>query len=213
MQDKTNIDQYCAEHSLPESELAQQLTLDTKQTMIGAEMLSGSSVSGLLKFLIGLIGAGKVLEIGTYTGHGALSMAEALPNDGQLITLEKSAPAVAFAKKYFDKSPHGHKITQHKGTALDILPEIIKTDAGSFDLIFIDADKQPYPDYVNYAIELCRPNGLVIVDNALWNGTVLEPDTLQAKAIAKMNQQVLQDPRVENILLPISDGLHIMRKL
>lgn len=206
------LNQYCEAHTPPESDLARALFAETKETMIGAEMLSGHLSSAFLQFLIRLIDAKKILEIGTFTGHGALSMAEALPDDGQIITLEKSTPGHEFAKRYFAQSPHGHKIDARLGLALELLPELINTVAGTFDLIFIDADKPNYPNYVDASIKLLRIGGLMIVDNALWGGRVLNPETKQDIGIDTTNKRILQDPRLENILLPIADGMHLARK-
>ena len=207
------ITQYCEDHLTPESDLAKQLFKETVDTMVGAQMLSGHLSSAFLQFLIGLTHAKKILEIGTYTGHSALSMAEALPDDGKVITIEKSEPAFEFAKRYFSQSPHHRKIKQHQGLGADVLSELIKTETNAFDLIFIDADKPNYPAYLNAAIQLTKINGIIVVDNALWGKRVLSPETKQDHAIAKTNDLMLQDKRLENILLPIADGMHLARKI
>ena len=137
-----------------------------------------------------------------------MKMAEALPEDGELYTLEYNAEHAAMARRYFERSPWADKITLMEGPALESLPKI----EGSIDLSFIDADKENYIHYYNHLVEVTRPGGLIMLDNALWSGAVLEPIEPSDHALAKMNQVVLEDPRVHNLLLPVRDGVMIAQK-
>jgi caffeoyl-CoA O-methyltransferase len=168
----------------------------------------GRVEGALLRILVGAIGARRVLEIGTFTGFSGLSMAEALPDDGELVTCDIDPKATAMARQFFDRSPHGKKITIALGDAL----ETLKTLSGPFDLVFLDADKERYPDYYEATLPMLRAGGLVVADNTLWSGEVLDPQTASAKAIARFNRRVTTDPRVDNVLLPVRDGIMLARK-
>jgi len=151
-----------------------------------------------LKMLVAIAGARRVLEIGTFTGYSALCMAEALPDDGELHTLDRDPEATRVARSFFDKSPHGKKIRLHLGDALDSL-RALPADA-TFDLVFIDADKERYTDYFEAVLPLLRKGGLVVADNTLWSGRVLAPTSETDRAIVRFNDHVMNDPRVENVL-------------
>ncbi len=179
------------------------------------EMLSGHVEGKLLQFLVRATGAKRILEIGLFTGYSALAMAEALPDDGHLVACEIDAYAAAFARSWFDRSPHGAKIAIEVAPAKQTL-ERMHEQGASFDFVFIDADKGQYATYLDLLVgsELLTPTGLVCVDNTLMQG---EPwadraRTPNGEAIAAFNAHVAADPRIENVLLPIRDGLTLIRR-
>ncbi|MDF2529375.1 MAG: methyltransferase [Gammaproteobacteria bacterium] len=204
------IETYAAFYSSSDSALLQQLANDTK-AMTGSQMLSGRLVGQLLRILIKLRQAKTVLDIGTYTGYSALSMAEALPQDGQVITIESSKPALDIANKYFTQSQHASKIKPMLGEALELLPQL----SGSFDLIFIDADKLRILEYYEHSLAKLNSGGVMVIDDVLWRGEVLEPEPSdkRAQVMQKLNQHILQDHRVENLLLPLRHGLNVVLKI
>ncbi|MGZ5564184.1 MAG: O-methyltransferase, partial [Chthoniobacterales bacterium] len=148
------------------------------------------------------------LEIGMFTGYSTLMMAEALPDDGRLITCEIDPKAEAIARRYFAQSPQGQRITIRMGPAL----ETIRTLSGPLDLVFIDADKVNYSNYYEACIPLLRPGGLIIGDNVLWSGKVIDPKDDDTRAIVAFNRLVQSDPRVENVCLTVRDGMMLARK-
>src|SRR5262249_31952132 len=156
-----------------------------------------------LQVLARLICARNILEIGMFTGYSTLMMAEALPDDGRLITCEIDPKAEAIARKYFAESPHGHKITIRIGPALDR----IKTLSGPFDLVFIDADKPNYCNYYKACFPLVKPGGLIIGDNVLWSGKVIDPKDDDTRAIIAFSDLIQSDPRIENVCLTVRDGM------
>ena len=171
-------------------------------------MLVGPLEAAFLKTLIQAIGAQRVLEIGTFTGYSALAMAEALPDDGQVITCEIDPDTASMAHTFWDRSPYGKKIEVRIGPALDTLTTL----SGSFDLIFIDADKINYVGYYRRGLELLSPRGVILIDNVLWSGDVLNetsPDPSTA-AIQELNRFVASDPRVLAVLLPLRDGVFMI---
>ncbi|MSP23684.1 MAG: methyltransferase [Myxococcales bacterium] len=174
------------------------------------QMQVGRVEGSLLRMLAKLIGARRILEIGTFTGFSALCMAEALPDDGVLCTCEISAEVAAVAQRFFDRSPHGNKIQLLVG---DALASVGALDDRPFDLAFIDADKERYLDYYEAILPRLRAGGLLVADNVLWSGAVLEPKTPAAFAIAAFNDRVQRDARVENLFLPVRDGVMLARKL
>jgi caffeoyl-CoA O-methyltransferase len=157
------------------------------------------------------MGARRVIEIGTFTGYSGLSMAEALPDEGELITCDIDPHATRIAREFFDKSPHGKKITIRLGDALETLRGLPSSQP--FDLAFIDADKERYVDYYDALVPLIRPNGLIVADNTLWSGKVVDPQDASTRAIVAFNARVTADPRVENVLLSVRDGVMLARKL
>jgi caffeoyl-CoA O-methyltransferase len=171
-------------------------------------MLSGRTEGQLLRLLIRMIGASRVLEVGTFTGYSALMMASALPANGELITLEMDPLAEKVARRYFAESEHGGKIRLLMGPALETLAGL----AGPFDFAFVDADKQNYPRYYDRILPLLRPGGLLVVDNVLWSGRVLDPRDEETLAIHELNERARTDPRVEHVLLTVRDGVLIARK-
>ena len=197
------VEQYAHDHTKPESELFRRLREETYREMSSPQMQVGRIEGQFLKLLVRLTGARRVLEIGMFTGYSALMMAEGLPDDGRLITCDINPQAEAIARRYFDESEHGHKIEIRIGPALDT----IKTLDEPLDLVFIDADKGNYGNYYEAVMELVRPGGLIVADNVLWSGEVIDPQDEAGRAIVAFNQRVQQDPRVENVCLTVRDGI------
>ena len=202
------IEQYAFDHTSEEGELLRRLEEETYEKLEIPQMTTGRIEARLLKLLARLVGARRILEIGTFGGYSALSMAEALPEEGTLVTCEEDPVAIAFAQKYFSESPHGKKITQMEGPAL----ESIKKLTGTFDMAFIDADKINYSNYYEAILPMIRPGGLIAVDNVLWSGRVLDPQDESDRAIHQFNERVVNDQRVESVLLTVRDGLNCIIK-
>lgn len=202
------IEQYAYDHTQSEGDFLLQIQKETYASLECPQMLTGRIEGRLLKLLAQLLGARRILEIGTFSGYSSLSMAEALPDDGILITCEIDPPAIEFARRYLSQSPHGKKITLREGPAL----ETIKTLQGGFDMVFIDADKLNYLNYYEAVLPLMRSGGLIAVDNVLWSGRVLNPVDDHDKAIHHFNETVIRDARVEQVMLPIRDGIYCIRK-
>ena len=202
------IEKYAYQHTSQEGGLLRRLEEETYEKLEIPHMTTGRVEARFLKLLARLVGARRILEIGTFGGYSALSMAEALPEEGTLVTCEMDPIAIAFARKYFSESPHGKKITLLEGPAL----ESIKTLAGPFDMAFIDADKENYSNYYEAILPLIRQGGLIAVDNVLWSGRVLDPKDDSDKAIHQFNERVMQDQRVESVLLTVRDGLNCIIK-
>ena len=171
-------------------------------------MLTGRIEGRLLKMLAQLLGARRVIEVGTFGGYSAISIAEALPEDGYIVTCEIDPVAIKFAKRFFAESPHGDKIILKEGPALDTLKKL----SGFFDMAFIDADKENYLNYYEALLPMIRSGGLIVVDNVLWSGRVLSPIEASDHAIHKFNQRVTSDHRVEKVMLTIRDGVSLLRK-
>jgi caffeoyl-CoA O-methyltransferase len=202
------IEDFAAAHSDAPSELLVRLREETIASIESPGMQVGPLEGALLRMLVRLTGARRVLEIGMFTGYSALCMAEGLPDDGELITCDVNPKAEAIARRYFAQSPHGKKIHVRMGPAL----ETIKTLKGPLDLVFIDADKSNYPAYYDAVFPLLRQGGLIVGDNTLWSGKVLDPKTEDDRAIVAFDQKVAQDPRVERVLLTVRDGVMLARK-
>lgn len=205
------LDEYVVAHSESEPELLQQLTRETYQKILRPIMLSGPYQGRVLSSLSKLIRPKNILELGTFTGYATLCLAEGVQKDGEIHTIDIDEELVDFQRKYFDKSNYGHQIFQHLGSALDIIPKLEQT----FDLVFIDADKPNYSNYFHLIIDKLNPGGVIISDNVLWHGKVVEPlnpDDKSTKAILDYNILLKEDSRVETVLLPIRDGLTISRK-
>ncbi len=205
------LDDYVVQHTENEPELLRELSRETFQKMLQPRMLSGHFQGRILSFLSKLIRPKKILELGTFTGYSALCLAEGLDKDGELHTIDKNEELVSFQKRYFNRSIHGSKIHQHTGCAL----EIIKKLNYEFDLIFIDADKSNYVNYFNLLANKIKRGGVLISDNVLWSGKVIEPlenSDLSTKVLIEYNKLLKEDPRFETILLPIRDGLTLSIK-
>ena len=197
------IEEYAFDHTSYEGDLLKQLEQETYEKLDIPQMTTGRIEARLLKMLARLTGAKRILEIGTFAGYSALSMAEALPEEGELVTCEMDPEAIFVAKKYFGLSPHGKKITLMEGPALDSLKKV----SGFFDMAFIDADKENYSNYYDAIFPLIRPGGLMAIDNVLWSGRVLDPKDNSDKAIHELNEKVVRDNRVESVMLTVRDGL------
>ncbi|MBJ7879097.1 O-methyltransferase [Gelidibacter salicanalis] len=205
------LDRYITEHSEDEPELLQQLSRETFQKILQPRMLSGHYQGRVLSMISKLVNPEAILEIGTYTGYSALCLAEGLQKDGILHTIDLNEELVDFQRKYFDKSDYGTQIHQHLGDALDIIPKLDWT----FDLVFIDADKENYTNYFHLVVDKLKPGGIILSDNVLWSGKVLEPlekDDVSTAALITYNTLLKNDQRVETIVLPIRDGLTVCRK-
>jgi predicted O-methyltransferase YrrM len=203
-----NLERYAEDHSGEVPPLLERLEKETLERMKSPQMLSGRTEGQLLALLVKMLGARRVLEVGMFTGYSALMMASALPDDGELITMDVDPDAQAVATRYFSESPHGRKIHVRMGPALDTLATL----EGPFDFAFIDADKKNYPTYYDRVVALLRPGGVVAVDNVLWSGEVLDPGDDEARAIHALNDRVHADPRVDHVLLTVRDGVLIARK-
>ncbi len=204
----TRLEEYAIAHSRGVSPLLQELQTYTYEHCANPQMVTGPLEAGFLRMLVQLIGARRVLEIGLFTGYSALAMAEVLPVDGELISCEIDHQHCAIAKSFFSRSPHGDKIRIVLGPALETLDTVI----GPFDLVFLDADKENYRQYYEKALSLLRPEGLLVADNTLWSGRVLDPKKDTDHALVAFNQRVQRDDRVENVLLTVRDGMMLARK-
>ncbi|MCH7953013.1 MAG: class I SAM-dependent methyltransferase [Chloroflexi bacterium] len=203
------IEAYAQDHSTAVPPLLAELTQATQEKFGGLAMMLSGQVEGLLlQTLVASIGAKRALEVGTFTGFSALMMAAALPDDGEIVTLEISAEHAAFARSFFERSPDGHKVRLIEGPALDSL----QTLEGPFDLVFIDADKAGYVDYYEAALSMLSERGVIAVDNVLWSGYVLDPKEDDGRAIAAFNDHVARDERVSHVLLTIRDGIMLIRR-
>ncbi|MFK5958889.1 MAG: O-methyltransferase [Lutibacter sp.] len=204
------IDKYIVAHSQKEPEILQQLNKETWQKVLNPRMLSGAFQGRLLAMISKLIQPLNILEIGTYTGYSALCLAEGIQKKGTLITIDKNEELESFAKKYIDKSPYKNQIKQLVGNAIEIIPDLNE----KFDLVFIDADKSNYVNYFNLIIDKMNSGGVILSDNVLWSGKVVEevnPKDNDTKTLLAYNQLLNSDDRIESILLPIRDGLTISR--
>jgi caffeoyl-CoA O-methyltransferase len=197
------IEEYAERHTRALSDLHGRLWQETHQKTDYPGMMVGPLEGALLRLLVRLTGGKRVLEIGMFTGYSALAMAEALPEDGQLITCDVNPETTEIARRYFAESAHGHKIEIKLGPARQTL----KALKGPFDLCFIDADKESYGDYYDLAVDLVRQGGLIVLDNMLRGGRVLRPRDQDARTVAALNDRIQKDTRVENVLLPIRDGV------
>ncbi len=204
------LDEYAVKHTQAEPELLARLSGETFQKVLQPRMLSGHYQGRLLSILSKISAPKRILEIGTYTGYSALCLAEGLQTGGDLHTIDINEELVDLQKKYFDLSPYKTQIHSHLGDALEILPKL----SGKFDLVFMDADKPNYPAYFDLIIEKINSGGILLTDNVLWSGKVVEDikeDDLSTKALLEYNKKVAEDTRLETILLPVRDGLSITR--
>lgn len=202
------IDKYVVKHSENEPQLLKALTRETYQKVLQPRMISGHYQGRVLSIISKLIRPNVILEIGTYTGYSALCLAEGLDPDGVLHTIDINEELVDFQRRYFNKSAYGPQILQHLGPAADIIPTLDT----KFDLIFIDADKPNYIVYFNQIIDKLSPGGVILSDNVLWSGKVVEEldsKDLSTKIVLDYNTLLKEDPRLETVLLPIRDGLTV----
>lgn len=202
------IDQYAFRNTRAENDLLQALAERTEQDMSDPQMLTGRVQGRLLKLLVQLSRPRLVLEVGTFTGYSALSMAEGLGPEGRVVTCEIDPLAQKVAQEAFDASPVGERIEIRMGPAL----ETIRSLDEAVDLSFIDADKEHYPEYYEAIVERTRPGGLLILDNMLWSGKVLDPRDEISRILDALNRRIAEDDRVENVLLTVRDGVQVVRK-
>jgi caffeoyl-CoA O-methyltransferase len=203
------IDAYAHEHTRARPPLFDELRDYTHSNVASPQMQVGRVEGTLLKLLAATVGARRILEVGTYTGYSALCLAEALPPDGELITCDRSEEFAGVARRFFARSAHGHKIKIVLGDALATVKAL---PPDPFDMAFLDADKARYPDYYEEIVPRLRPGGLLVIDNVLWSGEVLAPETDDALGIAEVNRRATADARVENVLLPVRDGVMLVRR-
>jgi caffeoyl-CoA O-methyltransferase len=204
-----NIHRYCKEHTASDNRLLSELEKYTWDNEDVPQMISGQMVGKFLQSIIRMLAAQKIVEVGTFTGYSALQMAEAIPLHGEIHTCELMKKHAATAQSFFNKSDYGKKITIHEGPALKSL-EILK--AGNFDMAFIDADKSNYLEYYKRCLVLIRAGGVIILDNMLWSGSVIDPNDDDSKALRKTGDYIQEDNRVFNMLFPIRDGLMLCIK-
>ena len=206
------LEDYIEHHSEKEPQHLAALNKETYQKILLPRMLSGHFQGRVLSMLSKLIRPVNILEIGTYTGYSALCLCEGMQDEGQLHTIDIKEELIDFQRKHFDKSPWGNQIVQHLGEAIDIIPDLNL----KFDLVFIDADKENYINYFEMIVPKMNKGGIILSDNVLWSGKVLEPlqkNDLSTKILLEYNQLLNNDPRVETVLLPIRDGLTVSRVL
>jgi len=206
------INDYAEKHTSKEPLLLQELRTETWQKVLIPRMLSGHLQGRLLAMISKILQPQSILEIGTYTGYATLCLAEGLTNKGVIHTIDHNEELVEFQKKYFQKSKYSNQIIQHTGEALDIIPKL-KTN---FDLVFIDADKKNYSRYYDQVIDVLNKGGIILSDNVLWSGKVLdenENNDVDTQAIISFNRKISSDIRTETILLPFRDGISLTRKL
>lgn len=207
-----NLNDYAENHSQEASDVLKELHRYTYAKVLTPRMLSGHLQGRFLSFISQFIQANNILEIGTYTGYSAICLAEGLEKDGQLHTIEINEELQEQALTYFEKAQLNNKIHMHIGHALDIIPNLDCT----FDLVFIDADKENYTHYYEAVLPKLRKGGVIIADNVLWSGKVLDQNQLdkdiETKALDAFNKKVHQDNRVQNLLLPVRDGLMLLIK-
>ena len=210
------LEKYVHEFSEPEEELLHELDRETNLRAVAPRMLSGHIQGRLLEMLVRMMRPRRVLEIGTFTGYSALSMAAGLDEGAELHTVEVDDEQEEFIRSYFARSPHGDKITLHIGSALEIAPKL----GGEFDMVFIDGDKREYPAYYRMLMgddggrRLVHGGSVLITDNILWSGKVVQPiahNDRHTQALVEFNRMVVEDPRVENVIVPLRDGLNLIR--
>ncbi|MBO4646473.1 MAG: O-methyltransferase [Bacteroidales bacterium] len=206
------LEEYCEAHSTPESDLLYRINRETHVKVMNPRMLSGHLQGMFLAAIVRMMRAQTVLEIGTYTGYSAICMAEALPENGRLDTIEINVELEDMIRRNFAQSPAAAKLQLHIGDALQVIPSL----PSPWDLVFMDADKEDYIAYYELVLPLVRPGGFILADNVLWSGKVLEaaaPADKDTQALCQFNKYILEDQRVKNLLLPFRDGMMIIEKL
>lgn len=202
------IERWAESHTEAVDPLFEELREETQRTMDQPQMQVGRVEGTFLKMLVSLSGARRALEIGMFTGYSGLMIAAGLPDDGELVTCDVDPKAEAVARRYFARSPHGRKIRIRMGPAL----ETIRSLSGPLDFVFIDADKANYSNYYEAVVPLLRAGGLIVADNVLWSGKVLDPKEPSDHAIVAFDDLVARDPRVEKVLLTVRDGMLLARR-
>lgn len=211
IQTKMNIFDYIEQHSSPESDVLKRITRSTHLEVINPRMLSGHVQGRVLSMISQMIQPQRILELGTFTGYSALCLAEGLTDDGKLITIEHNDEMEPSIRRNLGLTPLGEKIELVIGDAIEVLRRLDE----KFDLIFIDADKKQYCDYLDLVIPLLRPGGWILADNTLWDGHIIDPaydKDKQTIALRAFNDKVMQDERLDKVILPLRDGLTIIRK-
>ncbi|MEB8330590.1 O-methyltransferase [Flavobacteriaceae bacterium KMM 6897] len=206
------LEKYIADHSEPEPLVLQELTRETHLKVIQPRMITGHFQGRVLSMLSKLIAPKNILEIGTYTGYSAICLAEGMQKEGKLHTIDVNEELGDIQRRYFEKSGFGPRIVQHVGDALDVVPTLDVV----FDLVFIDAGKTSYDAYFESVLAKTRPGSIILSDNVLWSGKVIEPlqpNDKATKVLLDYNKKLKEDPRVETVLLPIRDGLTLSRVL
>lgn len=207
---KPGIEDYALEKTEKHNQVLDELMKETYKSMEYPQMCTGPIEGQFLKMMVMVSGAKNVVEIGTFTGYASLSMAEALPSDGKLYTMDLNPTCLKMAREYFAKSEHGKKIEIMEGPALDSLKKL----DSPIDLVFIDADKTNYPNYYEAVLSKLKKGGIILIDNVLWGGAVLDSTISDddTKAIRKVNDMVAKDSRVDKVLLTVRDGVYFIRK-
>ena len=210
---KEELERYIRNLSSPEDELLAELESESNQRVVQPQMVSGHVQGKFLEMLTRMIAPRKVLEIGTFTGYATLCFAAGMPSDGVIDTIEIEDELEGIQSEFFARSPHGAKIRRHTGSALDVVPTL----GECYDLVFIDGDKREYPDYYRMLMEggHLHSGSYILADNILWYGKVTEqnikPSDLQTRGIVEFNRMVHEDDRVENVIIPIRDGINLIR--
>jgi predicted O-methyltransferase YrrM len=205
-----DIDAYAEAHTTPPSELMAELAEETKATLSSPGMLTGTVEGRFLEQLVFALGAGRVLELGTYSGYSSLSMAAALRPGGHIDTCEVDETHAEVAQRYIDRSPYADRITIHLGPALETIERL----GGEWDFVFVDADKENYLNYYEALLPRLAPRGLMAIDNTLWSGRVLDDgdDSTPTRAIRKVNDRIAADDRVVAVQLTVRDGVTVVRR-
>ncbi len=206
----TRLYDYCVEHSTPMDELLYELDRETHLKTLAPRMSSGPIQGRILSLISNLVRPKYILEIGTFTGFATLNLVRGLQPDGELITVEVNAELQYISNKYFTKSGYGNRINQLIGNAKEIVPALDY----KFDLIFLDAGKKDYPIYYELILPKLRKGGIILADNILWSGKILDENMDKTSLVLdEFNKQVAKDSRVENVILPLRDGINVIRKL
>jgi len=209
-----NISEYIEQHSSPESDILRQITRSTHLEVINPRMLSGHVQGRVLSMLSQMIQPRRILELGTFTGYSALCLAEGLTSDGTLITIEHNDEMEDAIRRNLSLSPLGEKIQLLIGDAKEYLSSLNTSETLPFDLVFIDADKKEYSDYLHLVLPLVRTGGWILADNTLWDGHIIDPaydKDRQTIALREFNDLVAHHPRLDKVILPLRDGLTIIR--
>ncbi|MFZ2196262.1 MAG: class I SAM-dependent methyltransferase [Thermodesulfovibrionales bacterium] len=202
-------EEYASDHTTPLSSLLEEIEHFTLTSTSYPSMLTGRVEGRFLQLIVQLSGAQRIVEIGTFTGYSALAMAEGLPKEGQILTIEHNPDHTKMAREFFARSASGFKIDLRQGEALEILKSLPDAET---DLVFIDADKQNYSAYYREAMRILRNGGLILADNALWYGRIFDPKDDESRAMADFNELVKADNRAEKLFLTIRDGIYLIRK-
>jgi caffeoyl-CoA O-methyltransferase len=204
------IEEYAEAHTTPPTQLLTALSGETRETLVAPQMLTGPIEGRFLEFLVYALKAKRVLELGTYSGHSALSMAAGLPRGGHIDTCEFDETHAEVARRYVGQSPYADRITVHVGPAL----ETIKQLEGDFDFVFVDADKENYLNYYEALLPRLAEGGLMALDNTLWSGRVLDDsdDSEDTHAIKAINDRIASDERVTSVMLTVRDGVTLVRR-